>query len=445
MMETLRRAKDRFLECPQITARQLAQEFGATREEILELFRQVRADDEIQRSLSVWGPSDGYSISVLRKYLQDFAGFVESIHRGELGCPKILELHPSPACPCACIFCYNKGESVPSGDDKYRPSHDTALLTSNEILSIVNTLVEQGCDAVYFSGGLEPFASSVMTDVLYRIPTKPIVHILTSGVPNTISDDVLQFAIQRAALFRFSIHAANPHTYGVVQLPNRHDGDVIFDLVLSRVKKAVTFRNNLRESGKPAAEIAVTFFPVPANYLELEDAVRMWTSIGIDRFDIGNDALQMNSRVKPFDEKQKEELERIFTKIKAMADLGTWNQMKIRPSRANVQTSLAVAQKCFAPIEKAVLDPYGNLWTCCLRANPSLQSSRFHLGLLRNSADVQRLLENRNRNSRTNADLPLGFHCSECTEYDYVANVWIDKLVSDLEFGIAINEQPFRM
>jgi len=355
MKETLTRAKDRFLEYPPITARQLAQESGATREEIRELFRQLRADDEIQRSLSVWGPSEGYSISVLRKYLLDSSGFVQSIHRGELGCPKVLELHLSPACPCACIFCYNKGEGVPSGDDKHRPSRDTALLTNNKILSIINALVERGCDAVYFSGGLEPFSSSVMSDVLYRMSPKPIVHILTSGVPNTISDDVLRFAIQRATLFRFSIHAASPYTYGIVQLPNRHDGDVIFDLVLNRVKKAVTFRNNLRESGKPAAEIAVTFFPVPANYLELEDAVRIWASIGIDKFDIGNDALRINSRVKPLDEKQKEELEQIYTRIKAMADLGTLNQMKIRPSRADVQTSLTVAHKCYAPIEKAVL------------------------------------------------------------------------------------------
>ena len=117
--------------------------------------------------------------------------------------------------------------------------------------------------------------------------------------------------------------------------------------------------------------------------------------------------------------------------------------MTIRPSRENVQIMLPPARNCYAPMYKAVIDLYGNLWACCMRAHPFLQNKDFYLGKVRNGDDFQKIMDSRYNPLLRSKDIPLKCHCSECTEYEYVANICIQKLIEDLDLGIGVNEQPF--
>lgn len=398
----------------------------------------------MQKKLNSWGPGNGYCIDVLQGILR-FPKIVESIYNDRPVYPSVLEVHVGTTCPCACIFCYSKGETCLSSDCAgYRPGPNASLLNSNEISSIITEMVDNGCNSIYFSGGLEPFSSRKTVDVLRRLPQDPEVRIYTNGVPDILDgEDVLELAVTRASQIRFSIHAATPNTYNIVQIPHRTDGKEIFQKVIGRVKKAMMIQKRLLDSGNSAARIGVTFLTVPANYAELEDAVDMWSEIGINFFDIGNDALRDEPRTKMLTEEQKKNLKSIIERIKKFSESNKLGGMMVRPSRESVQVALQRAEKCYAPLDKAVLDPYGNLWACCMRAHPFLQRGSFHLGTVRCGNDFQKLINHRYSLPSSLRDVPLEFHCRECTEYEFVANVCIQKLIEDLEFGIPISEQPF--
>ncbi len=434
-----------FLENPLVTARQLVKESGASIEDIRALFREWRNDDSLQEKLKTWGSASGYCIRVFQSVLQSPSRITSMCNNDSAVYPKSLELHLGPVCPCACTFCYSKGETcMSSGFSGYRSYPDSQLLTSENVISIINKLVGEGCASIYFSGGLEPFTNKVTLKVIRHLPTEPDVYIFTSGVPDVLNDEALELLVQRATWIRFSVHAASPTVYNMVQMPHRQDGEAIFRKVVQRVRQAVEIRNRLRALTCHASGIGVTFLTVPSNYKELLDAARMWAQVGIDRLDVGNDVLKDNSRTEHLDDLQLDEIGHIVEEIKSLADQGELNEMKVRLSRESIPYYLPHAQKCYSPLEKAVVDLYGNVWTCCMRAHPTLQNERFHLGMVRNGEDFQRLMQHRFSQPVSDRDIPLRFHCKECTEYEYTANVCIEKLIDDLRFGIDIADQPVK-
>jgi MoaA/NifB/PqqE/SkfB family radical SAM enzyme len=370
---------------------------------------------------------------------------IEKVRLDKTKYPKILEFHLGRSCPCACIFCCSKDEHRLLSDlASYRHGPNATLLSSDEVLSIVNRVVDDGCEAVYFSGGQEPFASRTTVDVLYRLP-EVSTSIFTSGVPNTLSDEVLKFLVQRTDRIRFSINAATAHTYSIVQMPHRPDGEATFWLVVNRVKKAVMYRNERRNTGKSAARVGVSFVAVPRNYTEIEDAVNMWAEIGIDRFDIGNDVLGEDSQTEVMTEDHKRELNGILDRVMEKDISDELKGMRVRTIREPVHATIHVNQKCYTPLEKVIIDSYGNVWAYCTRSRPSKQSGNLYLGSIRNGEDLQKLLSYRYNQSPAFSSEPLSFSCRECTDYEYMANTWIQKLIDDREFGIALDDQPFNM
>jgi MoaA/NifB/PqqE/SkfB family radical SAM enzyme len=443
-LDVMAKARELFLERPYLSARQLCQQSGASLAVIREVFRQLGVDGRVQAYLRSWGPAQGYSIRVLQEYILNAPERIEAVHRDTLIFPSVLELHLGPACPCACVFCFSKGESsLASECASYRPGPDARLLDSTQVLSIVHTLAEHGCEVINLSGGLEPFSSPVTVQVLDQMPEQMRAYVFTNGVPTRLSDEVLERVVQRAHQLRFSIHAATPETYSVVQMPHRSDGQASFRRVVDRVKSAISCRDRLLVAGKKAAEIGVTFLTVPSNCDELEDALLMWAELGVDRFSIGNDALEENAHTGVLTHTQKAKVQEVSKRYQEIADAGGLNGMRVRPSRESVQSALPAAQKCYAPLGKVVVDPYGHLWTCCMRAHPFMQAGNFHLGVVKSGKEFEQLLRSRHRQPPLLRDVPLGFHCRACTEYEYVTNVWMQKLLDDLDYGVPLQDQPF--
>ena len=166
MAPTFEALKKRLVEYPLVTARELATQTGASIGEIRDFFKQVRRDPQMQQDLRSWGPGKGYAFRVLMSILQ-IPEFPKSVLDNVPVFPTVLELHPGPTCPCACIFCYSRGRTRLGGEcDGYRPGPHDQLLDSDQILSVVATAVGSGCKAIYLSGGLEPFTSRAIADVV---------------------------------------------------------------------------------------------------------------------------------------------------------------------------------------------------------------------------------------------------------------------------------------
>lgn len=445
MDESFASTREGFLENPLITARILSKEYNLSVDQVRFLFTRMRHDPGSQAHLDRWGPGDGYCIRTM-KDIMAASRVLDSIHSGEPVYPSVLELHLGPACPCACLFCYSKGETtLASKCSGYCPPPGVSPLRSDNVLSIVSTLVDNGCEAIYFSGGLEPFSSRTTVEVLRGLPSSPKVRIYTNGVPAILDTEVIQLAVKRASQIRFSIHAATPETYRAVQTPHREDGAQVFSIVVECVRKAMAIRRSVVESGKPAAQIGVTFLAVPGNYTEIEQAVDMWAQEQVDFFDIGNDAMSEEPRTEGLSARQRTFLAESLARVKILAESGALGAMVVRPSRESVQKRLLPnAGKCYAPLFKAVVDLYGCRWACCMRAHPALQHGKFGVGYpLRSGSDFTRFVEEQARAPQSRHEIPLPWHCTQCTEFEYVANICVKKLLDDLAFGIPLEEQPF--
>ena len=270
-------------------------------------------------------------------------------------------------------------------------------------------------------------------------------------MPDTLSDELLERVVGRASQLRFSVHAATAETYANVQMPHRSDVEEVFRRVVGRVRTAVEIRDRLDECEGSATQIGVAFLTVPENYHELERAVDLWHEVGIDFFDISNDALREDPRTTTLAEQQMAELRRALDPIhKPIArDQSPGSQsdarrkLDIRPSREDAQLVLKRPKRCYAPLYKAVIDPYGGLWTCCMRAHPGCQHGNFYLDTVASGHELAGHIERRHALPLGRRKVPIYPHCRECTEYEYAANCWIEKLLEDLEVGISVDEQPF--
>jgi len=219
----------------------------------------------------------------------------------------------------------------------------------------------------------------------------------------------------------------------------------VFHVVTRRVKKALQIQQRLLDSGCSAAQIGVTFLTIPANYSEIEQAASMWAEVGLNFFDIGNDALTEDPRTDTLDPQQRVQLQESLQRLKVLSESGKFGKMKVRPSRESVQSILKPnAGKCYAPLFKAVIDPYGRRWACCMRAHPALQHGKFQVGqAITCGADFLHFAEQQSGAPQSQRELPLPWHCPECTEFEYVANICTKKLLDDLKFGMDLSEQPF--
>ena len=234
----------------------------------------------VERNLRALGwprgnsPEIEYQLRLLKGVAAD-ENLLEAVATKQTSYPHIIEFQPGTVCPCACVFCFSKGErGATSPRSGYQPGAGDVLLNVDEMLATVEPWVEAGhCKSVYFSGGLEPFSSSATLPFLERMPPEPAVRIYTSGVAGCLTRSGLSTVVERATSVRFSVHAATAETYQAVQVPNLSCGDTIFDQVIDRIKTAVELRDHRRRASQPSASIGVTFLSVPGNYREVEMAV----------------------------------------------------------------------------------------------------------------------------------------------------------------------------
>ena len=422
-------AERQFMENPLASARSLCKDNQIGRRQLRRLFSNIRQDVKRQCELDLWGPGGGFVIQVLGEILAH-PETLEAIYRGFPVHPWFVEFQPGTECPCACDFCFNKGGSVQgmSQRGRYQDRWKTKSLSGDDILAIIKTAVGHGCDTVHFSGGLEPFTSPVILDVLRNLPYIPRVAIRTNGVTSNLNGMTLNTIVRRASELRFSVHAATAETYDIVQRPQPNGA---FLGVVERIEMAIQCQRYSLEMGYPAAQIGISFLPTPANYHELEQAADMWAERGVNFMNIANDVLEGDKRAPGLSAEQEAQLEESCQRIIDRAASGLYGQMVVRPSRKNIRAQLkASPMKCYAPLLRANIDPYGNRWTCCLKAQPSMNDERFLFGAALSGLEKHKAFEP---------------YCKDCCEYEYIANVVVEKFLDDRTFEIDFAEQPFRL
>ncbi len=321
--------------------------------------------------------------------------------------PTVLEIHPSLACKCSCIFCYLRKFNSASN---YK-NNGRSVLTLKDYISIINTAYQMGLREFNLAGGYEPLLYPHIIELIKEIPEGAEIKLYTSGISDILQDDrVLDLLVSRLSQIRFSINAGTREIYSIVQMKNNDKGKDFFDRLPSIVQKCVEIRDRLIASGKKAAKIGVSFLVVEENIGDLEVAISMWDCYKIDFMDIGNDFLDNNPNLRKH--------------CKAIENNIRTKNMILNRSRPGFRKDMVQSPVCYSAMMKIFLDPYGSLYRCCISCQPGHQKSEYKFGEIRSGNDFYKLITE----SRVK-DYIKSCQCLHCSETDLMSNMLIHELL----------------
>ena len=359
--------------------------------------------------------------------------------------PARLELHLGPACQCACRFCWRweSGKWKAGENGLYRKKDNFSLLQEKDITSLFLEFKERGGSELFFSGGLEFFTSPLSEHAIReasRIGIKKI-NVYTNGVSDYFDkSDFLELIVKSVSSIRFSIHANSPATYAFVQMPHKDqkEAESEFEKVRNRIKKLLIERNS--QEGNKRPRISVSYFVIGDNLKELEGSIFFMKGVGVDEFDI---RIDMQEKQIWFTKTQEKDLTELINIIKKNSENGKYRPMKVTariedPGKMRQELKSQMAEKCYIPIMKPVITPWGDVYTCCYRAHPAFMAPNYELGRYPKDGSLFDILKKK---------FDSGFipytQCKQCTDWEMAYNTCVEKVIEDRNDGIEPTDLPF--
>jgi MoaA/NifB/PqqE/SkfB family radical SAM enzyme len=301
---------------------------------------------------------------------------------------RILEFHPGLSCRFSCIFCYRGGKTYPA-------SHE--YVTAQRIKKLITEFADLGGVGWYISGGYEPFSSPelALQSILWSSQAGLRVRIYTNGVSTVLAQRHVQTLIAcHTAQVRFSVHATDPHTYQRVMRPQVTGANL--DIVISNILGILEAKPT---TGTP--RVGVGTLALDENIHNLIPSADFWRDLGVDFFDVRFDATGSSDNGR---------IAEAVRKLKSLADTGRFDPLKISIGSFACGEKLPFAPKCYAPLEKLTVDPFGFVWCCCLQSMPPRRPHWALMGDLRSQSYKEIL-------AHVRMCLPFD-HCGVCTPWE---------------------------
>jgi hypothetical protein len=324
------------------------------------------------------------------------------------------------------VFCWRwlerKRQEGESG--LYRDKKSYSPLNKTDISNLINEFKSHGGKVLYLSGGLEFFTSRLAADVIRLASDNDLlIRAYTNGVSKFFEiKENMDLILENVEYIRFSLHAVTSDTYGKVQMPHRKADKIHseFEKVNRNIENLVQRRK--QRSFASSCRIYLAFLTLGDNFLELQSAIRYWQKVGIDSFDIRVDMIGEDIW---FTKKQRKEFMEIMTQIKDSKERGDYKPMEVTGERQDERHSVKLAQKCYIPLKKPTIDPWGTVFTCCYGAHPSLQHHQYCLGKYPEDTlyDILKKMHDEGIIPRP--------HCAQCTGWELTYNQCIEKAVTD--------------
>jgi radical SAM protein with 4Fe4S-binding SPASM domain len=320
---------------------------------------------------------------------------MKKLQKGLYPFPMIIEIQPSDVCNQKCSYCFWKDANFSSTNRK-----DVMSLEEYDVL--FKEMQNLGIQKLSISGGGEPFLDRRIPDSLKLARKYNLeIRIVTNGsiIPNESI-----FELMYCKEIRFSIDAIRPSTYSEIRRVPQH----VFVQVLENLHKLI----KLKSERSSSLSIGVSFLLNEKNYLEIEAFCKYMLKLPIDAVIIKYDI-----RGIPNIPKEK------FIEIES-------NLKKINDPRLEIRERLPLndvkGMKCFVPYFKVAVNPYGDLYSCCLGSQPGERNGYF-LGNLRNK-NLKEIWEcSKNLIQSLGRD---GVSCTNCNYTDYRINKIMAKLLS---------------
>lgn len=311
--------------------------------------------------------------------------------------PVCVEIHPTDVCNQGCEYCFHGGNGFGNSRDRNR------FLSAEEYDQLLAELSRLGIRIISISGGGEQFLSKDASAIIGSALSHDLdVRIVSHG--NFLPVEALPLLIQCEEI-RFSVDTPDAETYSQVRKvhPKMHERTLQNIATLVEAKKQMKGRVN----------IGAAFIIGEINKLQvLEFASLMLDQIGVDVVTFKYD---IYGEFKPGDEQDdglREQLER--------AKQLYGKRVEIRPYLGDYKGGHA----CVVPYFKSVINPYGELFSCCLGAQPG-EKNGYLFG------DVLREMRHGNNNAfasvwsqsrQIRVDMLEATQCESCNHTDRQIN-----------------------
>ncbi len=310
----------------------------------------------------------------------------ERLAHGEDPFPQQIEIHPTDVCNQRCVYCFHDGTGFdPTRKDLLSLDEYTALFSQMRALNIVNLLV---------SGGGEPLLDQRAPNILRAARSNDLeVRLITNGtsLSDTVSEELL--AIKAV---RFSVDAVNPATYAKIRgaSPDTH----------TRVMQNISRLLELKHSRSSALRVGVALLLTEYNYGEAEDFCTLMLGLGVDSVTVRHDVYARNAVPQA-------RFEQLRERLLARSD----PRITVR---AAPKPEIIAGTICYTPFFEVSVNPYGDVYSCCLSAQPKSEVG-YLLGNLHGKrfGDVWQESAGIRLKMRT-----TGVGCKICTPADYESN-----------------------
>ncbi|MCB8982150.1 MAG: radical SAM/SPASM domain-containing protein [Ardenticatenaceae bacterium] len=290
-----------------------------------------------------------------------YSGLQEVLDKIEYGLdplPLVVEFYPTNLCNLACSFCFGAVRVNGNGANE-------SLLMLKDYYRIFGELEEIGIDHISFSGGGEPFAYRGFISLLEKaISVGFTTRLVTNG---TLINRKHWATLLQLRELRFSVNAFLPETYAKLKSTSVRNFSRVIDNVIGLTQ--------MNLDGKRNTEIGVTFTLSESNFAETLPFVEfMIDDIGVNTVLIKTDIYEQNERFKDACKELAKKIE------KYTAGISPVQKVHFRWPNDDYRSK---SLPCFVPHFKVAIDPYGNLFSCCLGAQPGNQGGYFFGNLKR--------------------------------------------------------------
>jgi MoaA/NifB/PqqE/SkfB family radical SAM enzyme len=352
---------------------------------------------------------------------------IKAYQAGEFIFPDTIELHLGLACQCSCVFCWRwqggRRDQDEPGD--YRVNRSIPTLTADDITELITSFRKQGGKQIYFSGGLEFFTSPHALHAIQVSRDQNLrIRIYTNGLSDCFDESgVRRMILDSAEYIRFSVHANSSESFRNAQMPNRRldEASADFQRVRDRIAAFVADRRPAGDgAGQTQARIGVSFLALGYNYGEIEDAIEFYRDHGVDSFFIAAD---MRDAADWFDDSQRRSFDKKLKKVLLRNERGDFAPMTVRGDRHEPRIRTRFPSKCFVPYKHPAIDPWGHVYSCCYRVNPSQQFQDYNYGKFPESGlfDILRRAHDQGRIPRP--------QCAQCPDWELGYNQCVEEVL----------------
>ncbi len=352
---------------------------------------------------------------------------------GEPVLSRTVEIHPSlGTCAFKCAMCLWSDKN----DLTYQSAGLTGegLVTTAAWLAILDDLAERGVETVVVSGGGEALLNRDLWLILKRARERGLrVQLYTTGLNVPAGDSAILTELAHLERVRFSVHSPDPETY--CRLTGLPAATRPLDRVLQNLKRLITLRDQLGSG----VSIGFGFVIQPLNLLQIEDMANLSASLGVDFLNIRKDEVEVTAQLTPRAQ------ECVMTQLVGIRDClvaGMFGMLDIDFSdeltllaNGGVRARRRRTDQCRVKFFRPTISPFGLVAPCDLKAEPRFAATNFNFGTIRP--------DNADRIVATLTDRFVPDACAQCMPSSRSINAVYAKLLTDLEDGIPLDEQPF--